>query len=167
MANNQLAQEAKFVLDQLIIAIQDLTMDEYMQPIQLLGNSSIGEHTRHIIELFQCLVNGYNKGIVNYDNRERNKRIQIEIDYAIECIAIIISSINNVDKSLVLATLHNNPTADSIATNYYRELLYNIEHCIHHQAIIKIGLMVLNKTNLDDNLGVAKSTIQYKQQCAQ
>jgi hypothetical protein len=27
-----------------------------------------------------------------------------------------------------------------IESNYFRELLYNLEHCIHHQALIKVAV---------------------------
>ena len=54
-----------------------------------------------------------------------------------------------------------------IESNYYRELMYNIEHCIHHQAIIKIALLHLGKTEIVENFGIAKSTIEYRRQCAQ
>ena len=44
----------------------------------------LGEHTRHIMEMFQCLENQYDLGILNYDNRERNKIIQTETEFAIQ-----------------------------------------------------------------------------------
>jgi hypothetical protein len=28
-----------------------------------------------------------------------------------------------------------------IDSNYFRELLYNLEHCIHHQALIKVVVL--------------------------
>jgi hypothetical protein len=28
-----------------------------------------------------------------------------------------------------------------IESNYFRELLYNLEHCIHHQALIKVAVL--------------------------
>jgi hypothetical protein len=45
--------------------------------------------------------------------------------------------------------------------------LFNIEHCVHHQAVIKIGLIYLEKTELSESFGAAKSTIEYRKQCAQ
>lgn len=50
----------------------------------------------------------------------------------------------------------------SIATNFYRELLYNIEHCIHHQAIIKIAMLHMGKTQIPAHFGVAKSTMSER-----
>ncbi len=157
--------EAKVVLKQLIETISQLTYDEYTKPLQIIGVSTIGEHTRHIIELFVQLMNGYESGVIDYDNRARNKVIQTNIDYAIECIAVIIHSLNKENKSLSVTSLY---TADTkIQSSYLRELMYNIEHCIHHQAIIKIGLIYLGKEIADESFGVAKSTKEYKSRCVQ
>ena len=54
-----------------------------------------------------------------------------------------------------------------IESNYHRELLYNLEHCIHHQALIKVAILQLENILVNDNFGVARSTIEYRNQCAQ
>lgn len=50
----------------------------------------------------------------------------------------------------------------NVESSYCRELIYNIEHCIHHQAFIKTALFSIGKTEIEENFGVAKSTIQYR-----
>lgn len=153
--------EAKGVLIQLMDSISTLSFDEYTQKISLLSDSTIGEHTRHIIELFQQLIAGYAIAAVDYDKRKRNIKIQQNIDCAIESIANIICALEKEDKDLKLHTEINNYET-IIKTNYYRELMYNIEHCIHHQAVIKIAFLFLGKKELVKNFGVAKSTINYR-----
>jgi len=54
-----------------------------------------------------------------------------------------------------------------IETNYYRELLYNLEHCIHHQALIRVALFQMENIKVNANFGVAPSTIEYRKQCVQ
>ena len=44
-------------LKELIDLLHQLSNEEYSKPCPQLSNASIGEHTRHIIELFQCLEN--------------------------------------------------------------------------------------------------------------
>ena len=63
-------------LNELIDLLDQLSDSEYANPCTELSNASIGEHTRHIIEMFLCLENQYQSGIVNYDKRERNIQIQ-------------------------------------------------------------------------------------------
>ena len=60
------------VLHQLGEAIAQISDKAYNQKSVLLNGSSIGGHTRHVIELFQCLLQGYENGIVNYpaDNKK-------------------------------------------------------------------------------------------------
>jgi hypothetical protein len=54
-----------------------------------------------------------------------------------------------------------------VESNYLRELLYNLEHCIHHQALIKVAVLQNPTILLSENFGVAHSTIEYRKQCAQ
>lgn len=156
--------EAREVLTQLIDSISFLTYDEYIQKIPLLSNSTIGEHTRHIIELFQQLLQGYETASIDYDKRVRNIEIQENIDFSLESIANIICELEKENKNLKLQTELNN-FEGRLETNYYRELMYNIEHCVHHQAILKIAFLILGKQNLVENFGVAKSTINYRSKC--
>lgn len=164
MKNALIKTEVKLCLIQLIDCIKNLDKDVYTQQNEVLSNSSIGEHTRHIIEFFQQLLSGYESGIIDYDNRKRNILIQQNIDFAISAILQIISGIDLKDRKMHLLTIFNNQE-NKIETNFNRELIYNMEHCIHHQAIIKIGLIYSGFNTLDENFGVAKSTIIYKQKC--
>lgn len=54
-----------------------------------------------------------------------------------------------------------------IESNYFRELLYNLEHCIHHQALIKVAVLQLDYLQIDPDFGVARSTLEYRKQCVQ
>jgi hypothetical protein len=52
----------------------------------------------------------------------------------------------------------------TIATNYSRELVYNIEHAVHHMALIKIGVReAASYIDLPSDFGIAASTIRYKE----
>ena len=46
-----------------------------------------------------------------------------------------------------------------IESNYFRELLYNLEHCIHHQALIKVAILQVESITIGRDFGVARSTI--------
>lgn len=153
-------------LNELIGLLRQLPETDYCKPCPQLSNATIGEHTRHIIEMFQCLLVRYDSGIVNYDLRERNCRIQTETDYAISAIQHILSSIDRPNKTIELQQVIDGENI-RIQSNYFRELLYNLEHCVHHQALIKVALIVNDTVVVDDNFGVARSTIEYRNQCAQ
>lgn len=143
---------------ELLLQIED---KDYAMRCTELSNASIGEHTRHIIEMFQCLTNEYKSGVVNYDQRERNKLLETDTNFAVEQIELLLSIIDKPNKELLLQESGVDELI-SINTNYYRELVYNLDHCIHHQALIKIGLMLNFDYKIDADFGVAFSTIEYR-----
>jgi hypothetical protein len=153
-------------LHELIDLLGQLSEIEYSKSCFELSGSSIGEHTRHIIEMFQCLNRNYDSGIVNYDMRDRNIRIQNNINFAVQMILEVKEGIDKEDKILELQQMIDGVPI-TIQSNYYRELLYNLEHCIHHQALIKVALLQCADIAVDENFGVARSTIEYRKQCVQ
>ena len=153
-------------LDELVSLVNQLSNDDFISPCKGLSNATIGEHTRHIIEMFQCLGNQYENGIVNYDKRNRDKRIQTNTDFALRCITDIKNQLEKENKILVLQQSVDGEEV-RIESNYFRELLYNLEHCIHHQALIKVAVLQLDYLQIDPDFGVARSTLEYRKQCAQ
>jgi hypothetical protein len=161
-----LLKEIKKSLSDLVDLLNQLSDIEYIKPIKVLSESTIGEHTRHIIEMFQCLEDQYVNGIIQYDNRKRNKQIQNETDFAKNKILEIIKSIEKPNKPLILEQDFSGNKI-SISSNYQRELLFNLEHCIHHQALIKVALLTFDTNTVSETFGIANSTLQYRKQCAQ
>ena len=153
-------------LNELNHLLQQLSEKEYSNPCLELSNSTIGEHIRHIIEMFQCLENQYEKGIVNYDSRERNILIQTNPAYALQVIQQIQKRVGRPNKKIELQQIINGEEI-RIESNYFRELLYNLEHCIHHQALIKVAVLRHETLIIDENFGVAPSTLAYRKQCVQ
>lgn len=151
----------------LVIVLEQLRETAgYNKPCEALSNATIGQHTRHIIELYQCLIGGYASGKINYDDRKRNPLYENDIPAAIEVIGEIQRNLEQPDKEVnIFCGATDNSVC--IESNYYREVLYNLEHCIHHQALIKVGLLSLKNINIDEGFGVAPSTLQYRQECAQ
>ena len=161
-----LLKSIRHSLDELTDLLNQLSDKDYSKSCLALSNATIGEHTRHILEMFQCLQNGYDSGIINYDNRKRNNRIQTETDFAKQCIIEIKAGLQSDNKIMFLEQFIDGLTM-RIQSNYYRELLYNLEHCVHHQALIKVAVLQFENILIDDNFGVARSTIEYRKQCVQ
>ena len=154
-------------LNSLADALQQLPeQNSYSSPCEALSNATIGQHTRHIIELYQCLIGGYADGKINYDDRKRNPLYENDIPAAIEVIREIQKNLKQPDKEVNIFC-GTNDNSVCIESNYYREVLYNLEHCIHHQALIKVALLSIKNINIADGFGVAPSTLQYRQECAQ
>ncbi|MFB9841633.1 DinB family protein [Mucilaginibacter ginsenosidivorans] len=163
----QTNESVKNVFTQLEESLRQLTDAEYKQPCATLFNATIGQHVRHIIELFICLYKGYDIGIIDYDNRERDIRIESHKDFAIELLQVVISDLNKHNKDLLLAASYgDNSSPLLITTSFNREVIYNLEHTIHHMALIRVGINEVSDLALPDEFGVAASTIRYRRKCA-
>jgi uncharacterized damage-inducible protein DinB len=150
---------------QLTVALNSITDDEYVQPSQNLSDATIGQHTRHIIELYQCLLNGYGEAVVCYDHRKRDAAIETNKELAKHLLVDIAARSEQPNKDMQLRAVYGDASADELIvhTNYYRELAYNLEHTIHHMALIKVGLKELNKAEVNGAFGVASSTVRHRQ----
>lgn len=166
----QLQQAVNNVFVQLSATLEQLTQEQFVQPSKTLFNATIGQHVRHIIELFQCLEQGYEQGLVNYEKRKRDLRIETEKDFAASLLTGVYNGLNKENKSLKLEACYDEHEVDTITidTNFYREVAYNLEHTIHHMALIRVGVTEVSTIELPEEFGVASSTIKYRQQqCAQ
>lgn len=138
----------------------------YSQPCDILSNATIGQHTRHVIELYQCLIGCYDTAKICYDKRERNTQIEEDVNYAVTQLTEIQKNLEKPDKKLTVSyELPENEVF--LESNFLREVMYNLEHMIHHQALIRAGVNRLTDITLPDSFGVAASTIQFRKQCAQ
>jgi uncharacterized damage-inducible protein DinB len=157
------------VFIQLTDALKKLSDEEYAQPGKILSGATIGQHVRHIIELFLCLGTGYEEGVVNYEKRKRDYRIETDREFACFLLRKIYRQLDRPNKKLSLEAEDYNEAVEmvTIPSNYYREVAYNLEHTIHHMALIRVGINEVSGVQLPDEFGVAYSTIKYRMQCAQ
>lgn len=164
-----LNQPIQHVFVQLSESLRQLSDEEYRQPSSTLFNATIGQHIRHIIELFICLEQGYAEGTVNYEKRKRDYRIETDRDFAAALLKEIYTKLDKPNIPMILEAEDYTDTmeTEAIPTNYYRELAYNLEHTIHHMALVRVGVNEVSNVQLPEEFGVAYSTIKYRQQCAQ
>lgn len=153
-------------LEQFKQVLLALPLDCYSKKCSLLSNASIGQHTRHVIELYLCLIQGYHTADVSYDRRKRDLRIEQDLPFALEQLSFIQSQLQRPNKSLII-TYELAGETTCLDSNYYREVMYNLEHTIHHHALIKVGIEQITEQTLPASFGVAPSTIQYRKTCAQ
>lgn len=153
--------------------LRNLDKQQYGEPLELLSFASIGEHTRHILEFYQCLLEQCSAGTINYDQRKRDRSIQEDPREALYALNAIMGHLQtiNVDQQLRLEICYDadQEVLNIVDTSLERELVYNLEHVIHHLAIIKIGLTIITPgISLPNDFGIAPSTMRYKRDsCAQ
>ncbi len=157
----------KSKLDSLVSFLNQIPNTDYCKPLTVFNGSSVGEHTRHIVEFYQCLITQSADGVVCYDLRERNQLLQREAAAASAALQRVIVEIEKLDleQQLVLEVNPHEEESDNqqIETNLHRELHYVLDHTIHHMALITVGVRsAFPNITLPADFGVAPSTIRSR-----
>jgi hypothetical protein len=170
--NHSLINAAQSLLDDAEGYLERISTTCYCQPLPKLSGSSVGQHTRHFVEFFQCLAEHLeNAGAgeechLNYDHRRRDHRIETEPRFALSLVESLKLQLPGLPWDVNLRVEHTDyllGKSTLISSSAERELLYNIEHTIHHFALIKIGLNIVEPgLELPPHFGVAASTLQYR-----
>lgn len=154
---------------QLTASLELLDDAQYTHPSKILSNATIGQHVRHIIEMFICLEEGYVNGIVNYEKRKRDRQIETQRNFAVALLKKIYEGLQKENRSIIMEAAFDEDDNEPLRfdTNYYREVAYNLEHTIHHMALIKVGIREVSDIEIPEGFGVASSTIKFRSACAQ
>ncbi len=165
----ELQNAVRRVFKLLTDSLDKLAEEQYNYRCENLSGNTIGQHVRHIIEMFQRLELGYQTGEINYDNRKRDKQIEADKSYATRLINDIVQQIEKENRNLSLMIFPDEMPAkpERISTSYFREIVYNLEHTIHHMALIRVGLREIGGIPVDESYGVSSSTIKFRKQCVQ
>ncbi len=158
------------VVKQLADLLQQLQSQQYAKSLSVLNGSSLGQHTRHVVEFYQCLLKGKKSGIVDYDARERNLLLENDLSFTIESLELIIFQLENIQnptETILLSVSYCIDNQGFIETNFMREMVYLVEHSIHHYALIRIGIQEnFADIIIPENFGVAYSTAKYREETA-
>lgn len=165
----------RIITDQIQELLETLEDRTYSQPLSAFNGSSIGQHIRHIIDFYLCLIRGCEADATNidYDKRQRNPKIETNTAVAITTLEHIANAVQRMDAHQI--TTVNSSFTDSqlegnsrIPSSVGRELMYAYDHAIHHLAIVKIGMRVhFPDIAINPNLGVAPSTLKYRKTIGQ
>lgn len=163
----KLTNTSKEIVNQLKGLCLQLKAEEYSKSLDLLMDNSIGKHIRHILEFYQCLMYASINGVVNYDERKHSKDIEGNPAIALSLLSDIDHWLNKERESVEVKMIvcYDNVGGESVTleTNLDRELSYNIEHAIHHMAIIRIALnMEFSHIKVPSGFGIAYSTQKFK-----
>lgn len=154
------------ILDQITDLLERLESSLYLRESPYIQHASIGMHVRHIIEFYQELLEGYSSGIVDYDQRQREKELETDREQAIKRVSFLKKQLRQLkeDRYLGVRVTMSSEENESriVSSSLYRELAFNAEHAIHHLAIIRIGISMENPDFIiPENLGFAPGTIRH------
>jgi uncharacterized damage-inducible protein DinB len=164
----QINQATREIIDQLRDLAEKLSSNDFTRPLPLLLENSIGQHFRHIIEFYEVMIGGAPKGEINYDSRKHDPALEQSKQKCLERLEGIKMAIAS--KPAMNLKLSGSYTREAdirftVSTNIERELVYNIEHAIHHMAIIRIALQhEFPDVPVSAAFGYAYSTLKHIKQ---
>lgn len=113
--------------------------------------------------MYTGLIRGLKNGELCCDCRDRNKLWEtIPGEAANEDITAAIAAMEETEIGLLI-NYSGNGAPKQLKSSTSRELAYNLEHAVHYEALIKVGLRELGKLHLvDETFGVAPSRLKYR-----
>jgi uncharacterized damage-inducible protein DinB len=141
-----LFDENAALLERTAALLEDLEPDAYATVDARCLGGSIGGHTRHCVEFYQCFLAGLESGRIDYDARARDVRIENEVAHAVAALRHIAEEIRDAsarqDTMHLLRVIENHTGSDTdwSATSVGRELRFLLSHTVHHCALIAILL---------------------------
>lgn len=158
------------ILNQLSETILCLSSEEYSRKLDAYGGSTVGMHCRHIVEFVDCVLNPSDESCVCYDHRSRDEALESSPHMLAKKIEGLHTILQNIDEAELSRPLRLVGTYGfrqeedyRVSTSLRREIIYNIEHAIHHMAMIKIGLRLsFPHVVVSDDFGKAHSTVRYE-----
>ncbi len=125
-------------------------------------HSCIGSHIRHILDFYDCILDGADKGYVDLTNRARDTRMHEDCDYAYLNLERVIDTLNDLKEidsgsKLIVADDLGLGKVD-IEYTLGALLAQANSHAIHHYAIINYILDRLDISFDDETFGFNPTT---------
>ena len=156
-------------LQQAYRLLTTLTDDAYRRSPTEFSPHRVGGHLRHVIEFYECFLDGLGSGHIDYDARKRNVSIESSRTAAMDAIRTVMERLQ--DNELIPADsilwvrmedCDHHALGDRFLTSSPgRELQVLSSHTIHHFALIAMTLIALG-VPVDQDFGVAPSTLRFR-----
>lgn len=168
MKNPELIEAAQDVLTQGLDLLFAIDEKAYQETMEAPFNAALGQHYRHVLDHFSCLLAGLASSEINYDARTRERRLETDIHHArvFTCDLLrALKSMGDADLArnckVVYSVAYNSAEAACLQSNVARELAFCVGHAIHHYAIIRF---LCNRLGVEVPVafGVAPATMKHR-----
>lgn len=154
-------------LRQAIALLERIDDQTYAGSPSSLSPHRAGGHIRHIVEFYECFLNGLESCHVNYDARRRDELVERSRTVAIARIERIIDRLES-DGVLrgdctVWVWMEDAPATYQdcyLTSSIGRELQVLHSHTVHHFALIAMTLKGFG-VSVERDFGVAPATLRY------
>ncbi len=128
----------------------------------------VGSHLRHVLEFYECFLDGVETGHVDYDARKRDEAVGTNRNEAIARIQKIVERLQNCPAlrgEMLIWVRAEDSTLEDVQDQYLtsspaRELQVLSSHTIHHFALVAMTLRG-HGVAVDPDFGMAPSTLRY------
>lgn len=172
-----------------IALLESIDDGAYTRTAPPIYNSGVGAHVRHVLDHYLRFLSDYPTGIVDYDARARDPRIETDRRAALGAAHAVIEALTalpdtDLRRAVTVAmdcdaggaddaSAPPDPGApsgrpdvgDGCPSTVQRELIFLVSHTVHHYALI--GQMLRHQAvELPADFGVAPSTLRHQRRLA-
>lgn len=164
-------------LEQGLTLLSMLNDDQYAYLGEPRFTSTIGQHVRHVVDMYLALMVDENNNLIDYDCRRRGSLIESSCVRGIEALRKVLSWLDALDPMhvarrtvLVKSEVSLQKSASvTLESSLMRELVFVGSHTVHHYALIKV---IANDQGLHvaTGFGIAPATASFLRnevECAQ
>lgn len=155
------------VLEQGLLFLERVHPQDYARPLAGSFGGTPGAHYRHVLDHFECLLEGVESGQVNYDQRRRDPILESSLEEARRMTIALLERLYAIPqealrrKCTVTYRVGYGDDPEQTAPSYFaREVMFCVGHAIHHYAILKL-LCTEAGVALPREFGVAPSTLKH------
>ena len=149
--------------------VEQLDDATYTASPRSLSPHRVGGHLRHILEFYECFLDGMESSHVDYDARKRDMAIEKHRHAALARIDSIIHALRTerelLSDGIIWVRMEDAQTVDItesfMISSTGRELQILSSHTIHHFALIGMTLKAMGY-EVDRDFGMAPSTLRYR-----
>ncbi|MBN4069062.1 hypothetical protein JYT12_00295 [Beggiatoa alba] len=152
-----------------LLALIELAPDNVYQNIPTGMTSTMGRHVRHVLDHYSALQVGVVNNMIDYDRRSRDSVIETDPMIAtkqLNDLVVWMEDSISLDAPLKMKTeisMNNQESCQEscvVNSTLQRELIYLLNHTIHHVAYITLVLRTFG-IKIDQYIGVAPATQSY------
>jgi len=159
---NIIVQSSIQTLDKSKLLLKNLSDEELSDHSISPYYSCIGSHLRHILDFYDCILDGITQNSINLIERKRDERMHCDSDYAYLNVERIVKALQNIEKIDLSDTYM---VKDDLGLGQV-EIKYTLgailaqanSHAIHHYAIISYILDRLEIPMKDVSFGYNPTT---------
>ena len=149
-------------LERGIHLLNNISDDEYANTTIAPYYSSIGGHTRHILDVFDCVFDGLESNEINLIKRKRNSAVENKTTEGIKYFQTIISKLEKVENKDLnqIVQVSDDLGSGIISANYTLSgiLIQAHSHAIHHFASVGYIISQLGIQLPDEDFGFNPTT---------